>query len=102
MTARSILRIDLEFHVSDFRFVTRQVAFALIRLGIHDNRKIGEILNFSVNTVYAYKTRVKNKSIVPGDDFINRIMTIKSVGEDTGYVTVERHSGKESAEPQRL
>jgi hypothetical protein len=55
--------------------------FALIRLGIHDNRKIGEILNFSVNTVYAYKTRVKSKSIVPGEDFINRIMTIKSVVE---------------------
>lgn len=55
--------------------------FALIRLGIHDNRKIGEILNFSVNTVYAYKTRVKARAIVPGDDFINRIMEIKSVGE---------------------
>src|SRR5690606_18256379 len=37
--------------------------FALIRLGIHDNRKIGEILNFSVNTVYAYKTRVRNRAV---------------------------------------
>lgn len=54
--------------------------FALIRLGINDNRKIGEILNFSVNTVYAYKTRVKNRSIVPGEQFIERIMDIKSVG----------------------
>lgn len=53
--------------------------FALIRLGIHDNRKIGEILNFSVNTVYAYKTRVKNKSLLPGDEFVKRIMDIKSV-----------------------
>ena len=53
--------------------------FALIRLGIHDNKKIGEILNFSVNTVYAYKTRVKNKSVVSGDEFVKRIMDIKSV-----------------------
>lgn len=53
--------------------------FALIRLGIQDNKKIGEILNFSVNTVYAYKTRVKNKSVVSGDEFTKRIMDIKSV-----------------------
>ncbi len=53
--------------------------FALIRLGIHDNKKISEILNFSVNTVYAYKTRVKNKSILPGDEFMKGVMDIKSV-----------------------
>lgn len=53
--------------------------FALIRLGIHDNRKIGEILNFSVNTVYAYKTRVRNRAVVSGDEFVKRIMEIKSV-----------------------
>src|SRR5690606_32886596 len=35
--------------------------FALIRLGIQDNDKIAKILNFSVNTIYAYKTRIKNK-----------------------------------------
>jgi hypothetical protein len=69
--------------------------FALIRLGIHDNRKIGEILNFSVNTVYAYKTRVKSKSIVPGEDFINRIMIIKSVGEEPGSAVVEKDIIKE-------
>jgi hypothetical protein len=69
--------------------------FALIRLGIHDNRKIGEILNFSVNTVYAYKTRVKNKSIVPGEDFMNRIMTIKSVGEEPGSAVHEKDLIKE-------
>jgi hypothetical protein len=53
--------------------------FALIRLGIHDNKKISEILNFSVNTIYAYKTRVKNKTIVPDDVFLERVMAIKSV-----------------------
>lgn len=58
--------------------------FALIRLGIQDNKKIGEILNFSVNTVYAYKTRVKNKSIVSGDEFLKRIMDIKSVEVEIG------------------
>ena len=52
--------------------------FALIRLGIHDNDKIAKILNFSVNTIYNYKTRIKNKSFVPNDEFENRIMEIKA------------------------
>ena len=63
--------------------------FALIRLGIQDNKKIGEILNFSVNTVYAYKTRVKNKSIVSGDEFVKRIMDIKSVDGNPKAIDIQ-------------
>lgn len=39
--------------------------FALIRLGVTDNEKIAEFLNYSVNTINTYKTKVKNRSIVP-------------------------------------
>jgi hypothetical protein len=53
--------------------------FALIRMGITDNDKIAQILEYSVNTIYAYKTRIKNKSFVPNEDFEARIMDIKSV-----------------------
>lgn len=67
--------------ISDLRI------FALIRLGIHDNKKISEILNFSVNTIYAYKTRVKGKSIVADDEFLKRIMEIKSIEETTEAVS---------------
>lgn len=55
--------------------------FALIRLGIHDNESISKILNYSVNTIYTYKTKVKNKSFVPNDEFEDRIMLIKAVKE---------------------
>ena len=51
--------------------------FALIRLGIQDNDKIAKILNFSVNTIYAYKTRIKNKSLVPKEEFERKIMEIE-------------------------
>lgn len=51
--------------------------FALIRLGIHENDKIANILDFSVNTIYTYKTKIKNKAIVPNDEFENHIMEIK-------------------------
>jgi hypothetical protein len=53
--------------------------FALIRIGITDNEKIAEILEYSVNTIYSYKTRIKNKSLVSNDDFEKRIKEIKSV-----------------------
>jgi tetratricopeptide (TPR) repeat protein len=53
--------------------------FALIRLGIRDNEQIARILNFSVNTVYTYKNKIKKKAIVPNAEFDDKIMEIKSV-----------------------
>lgn len=52
--------------------------FALIRLGIRDNEKIARILDYSVATIYTYKTRIRNKSIAPGE-FDRRIMTIPTI-----------------------
>jgi hypothetical protein len=53
--------------------------FALIRMGIHDSEKIARILEYSVNTINTYKTRIKNKSQVPNEEFEQRIMEIKSI-----------------------
>jgi hypothetical protein len=53
--------------------------FALIRLGINENEKIALILQISVNTIYTYKTRVKNKSILPNDQFEARLLQIKAL-----------------------
>ncbi len=53
--------------------------FALARMGIHENEKIAHILQYSVNTINTYKTRIRNKSIVPNEAFEKRIMEIKTV-----------------------
>lgn len=53
--------------------------FALMRIGITDNDKIAEILEYAVTTIYAYKTRIKNRSIVANDDFEKRVMEIQSI-----------------------
>lgn len=53
--------------------------FALIRLGISENEKIAKILGYSVNTIYTYKTRIRNKSIVPNDEFEKKLMEIRGV-----------------------
>lgn len=53
--------------------------FALIRMGIIDNEAIAKILNFSINTIYSYKNRIKTRSIVANNEFEDYIMAIRSV-----------------------
>ena len=53
--------------------------FALMRLGISDNETIANILEYSVNTIYVYKMRIKAKALVPSDQFDHIIMDIKAV-----------------------
>ena len=50
--------------------------FALMRLGVTDTERIANFLDYSVHTVYTYKTRVKNRSIVDNELFEQRIMEI--------------------------
>ncbi|MDQ6764359.1 MAG: DUF6377 domain-containing protein [Bacteroidota bacterium] len=50
--------------------------FGLARMGIHENEKVAHILQYSVHTINTYKTRIKNKSIVPNEEFEKRIMKI--------------------------
>jgi hypothetical protein len=53
--------------------------FALIRLGVTDTNVIASFLNYSVNTINTYKTKTKNKSLIPNEKFEQRILEIKSV-----------------------
>lgn len=50
--------------------------YALIRLGITDSSKIASLLRYSVNTIYNYRVKIKNKASVPRDDFESIVMTI--------------------------
>jgi hypothetical protein len=53
--------------------------FALIRLGINEHEAIAKILDYSVSTVYTYKTRIKSRALVPANDFEQKIMEIKFI-----------------------
>ncbi|HNW49661.1 MAG TPA: DUF6377 domain-containing protein [Prolixibacteraceae bacterium] len=68
-----IIPANGELLTSDLRI------FALIRLGITDNEKIAKFLNYSVNTIYTYKTKIKNKTIVDRDSFDKKIMEIRAI-----------------------
>jgi hypothetical protein len=53
--------------------------FALIRMGLHDHEKIAKILDYSVTTIYTYKTRIRSKATVSGEEFDQRIMGIRAI-----------------------
>ncbi|MDL2303712.1 DUF6377 domain-containing protein, partial [Bacteroides sp. OttesenSCG-928-D19] len=48
--------------------------FALIRLGITDSNKIAEFLNYSLATIYNYRSRLRNKALVPKNEFESVVM----------------------------
>lgn len=51
---------------------------AFMRLGIEEGAKVAQILNYSVNTIYAYRNKLKNRAI-NRDTFDADIMQIPSV-----------------------
>lgn len=57
--------------------------FALIRLGITDSIKIASFLRYSVSTIYNYRSSIKNKVIVPREDFMNLLMKIGAKTEES-------------------
>ena len=60
------------------RLNTELRIFALIRLGITDSSKIAKLLRYSVNTIYNYRVKIKNKSLGPRENFEEQIMKIGS------------------------
>lgn len=60
----------------EFTLTTELRIFALIRLGINDSSKIAEFLHYSVQTIYNYRSSVKNNAIGERDDFEDRVRKI--------------------------
>lgn len=50
--------------------------FALIRLGVDDSAMIAHFLNYSLPTIYNYRSRIRNNSIYDKDEFNHRLMAI--------------------------
>jgi hypothetical protein len=53
--------------------------FALMRLGISDTEVIASILDYTPNTIYVYRMRIRAKAVYPGEQFDRAIMAIKAV-----------------------
>jgi hypothetical protein len=50
---------------------------ALMRLGISDGSKISQFLRYSLTTVYNYRTKTKNRTYLPKEEFDIKILQIR-------------------------
>ncbi len=50
--------------------------YALVRLGINDSTKIASFLHYSSQTVYNYRQKVRSRSIVPKDKFVEAVQNL--------------------------
>lgn len=50
--------------------------YALIRLGINDSSKIANFLHYSLQTVYNYRMKMRNKAIIPGKDLAIQVQKL--------------------------
>ncbi|MCD7971718.1 MAG: DUF6377 domain-containing protein [Candidatus Azobacteroides sp.] len=71
-----LLRESERFEVkNDGQLNTELRILALIRLGIDDSVQIAEFIRYSLNTIYNYRSKVKNKAITRSE-FESQIMEI--------------------------
>ena len=76
----ALFRPEDRISLDDHQLLTAELRiFALIRLGIDDAEQISQMLGYSINTIYTYKTRVRNRTIVPKDEFEARVKAIPAV-----------------------
>jgi hypothetical protein len=72
----SLLREEDRVHLKEKELLNPHMRiFALMRLGIINNKVVADILEYSESTVYTYKNRIKNKALIP--DFNDAIMNIQ-------------------------
>ena len=50
--------------------------FALIRLGIKDTAKIAHFLDYSLPTIYNYRSRIHSLSVYPKEEFDKLVMQL--------------------------
>jgi len=71
----SLMKEEYKVTLDKEQFLTKELRiYALIRLGITHNEIIAQILGYSINSIYAYKTKIRNNSIVGKDDFDQKLL----------------------------
>ena len=73
----SLLSEDEQINLKSEDLLNKELRiYALLRLGITDSTRIASFLRCSMSTVYNYRTKVRNKAVVPRDEFENIVMKI--------------------------
>ena len=60
------------------KLTTELRIFAFLRMGVDYSAKVARFLHYSVNTIYAYRNKVKNKAI-DRQNFEENVMKIGTI-----------------------
>ncbi|MFD2519232.1 DUF6377 domain-containing protein [Salinimicrobium flavum] len=71
----SLLKEEEQIKLKKGQILNKELRiFALIRLGISHNEIIAQILGYSVNSIYAYKTKIRKRSILHKKEFDQKLI----------------------------
>jgi tetratricopeptide (TPR) repeat protein len=77
----ALLRPEEQIQLNDGETLNSDLRIlAFMRLGIDDTTRVAQILNFSVNTIYAYRNRMRNRAI-NRETFEKDILAIGSIDD---------------------
>lgn len=72
-----LLREDAQIFPKKGELLTTELRiFALIRLGETDSAQIAKFLNYSVTTIYNYRSRTRNNALEDKENFENQVMQL--------------------------
>lgn len=72
----ALLRPDAQIELKDGELLNTDLRIlAFMRLGIEESTRIAQVLNYSINTIYAYRNRTKARAI-DRNNFEDNIMNI--------------------------
>lgn len=70
----SLLKAEEQIEIKNGHILNKELRiFALMRLGINHNDIIAQILGYSVNSIYAYKTKIRKRSKLDKKDFDSKL-----------------------------
>ena len=73
----ALLQPEHRIHIAHGGQLTTDLRiFALIRLGIEESSRIAEFLNYSPNSIYNYRARIKKKALCDRSEFEKRVKNI--------------------------
>ena len=78
-SVNDLLRPDMQIELKENEKLNTDLRIlAFMKLGIDDTSRIAQMLNYSVNTIYAYRNKLKNRAI-DRENFEENVMNIKSI-----------------------
>ncbi|MFD2594633.1 DUF6377 domain-containing protein [Sphingobacterium griseoflavum] len=77
----TLLRPGEQYHLEKNRLSTELRIFALMRLGISDVNQIALFLKYSIQTIYNYKSKVKNKVLPEIENFEEKVKQIGAINK---------------------